>query len=145
MPERPVALPETMVGANMPIDVQQKAIAYMVAMRAPRPDDASADPAYATDLVSKLKPIVQALDTGADKRLNRVEMVASGRQIDLLMAGGCDEKTPTRAIVQRAGLTFTTLVSHGVLVVRCNDARIQCLQSTREPEDVLCTTAPRHK
>jgi len=36
-------------------------------------------------------------------------------------------------------------VSHGVLVIRCNDARVQCLQSTRDPEDVLCTTAPRHK
>ena len=42
-----------------------------------------------------------------------------------------------------AGLA--TLAAHGVLVVRCNDARTQCLQSTRDPSDVLCTTAPRHK
>ncbi|AKV01180.1 hypothetical protein AKJ09_07843 [Labilithrix luteola] len=134
------------MGSGMPIEVQQKAISYMAAMRAPHPDDANADPTYAGELANKLKPIVLSIDNGADKaRLNRVEVVASGRQIDLLMAGGCDDKTPTRAVVQRAGVPFAQLVSHGVLVVRCNDARIQCLQSTRDPDDVLCTTAPRHK
>ncbi len=61
------------------------------------------------------------------------------------MAGGCDDKTPMRAVVQRAGMSLATLVSHGVLVLRCNDARLQCLQSTRDADDVLCTTAPRHK
>jgi hypothetical protein len=134
-----------MVGMNMPVDVQMKASAYMGAMRAPHLDDAAAEPAYAAELATKLKPIVLSMDTGADKRLNRVEVVADGRQIDLLMAGGCDEKAPLRAVVTRAGLSFATLVSHGVLVIRCNDARIQCLQSTRDPDDVLCTTAPRHK
>jgi hypothetical protein len=146
MPERPVPRPQTMVGSGMPIETQQKAIAYMVAMRAPHLDDVPADPTYAADLVSKLKPIVLSMDSGADKaRMDRVEVVANGRQIDLLMAGGCDEKTPLRAVVSRAGVPFATLVSHGVLVIRCNDARIQCLQSTRDPDDVLCTTAPRHK
>jgi len=146
MPERPVPRPQTMVGSGMPIETQQKAIAYMVAMRAPHLDDAAADPTYAADLVTKLKPIVLSMDSGADKaRMNRVEMVANGRQIDLLMAGGCDEKTPLHAVVSRAGVPFATLVSHGVLVIRCNDARVQCLQSTRDPDDVLCTTAPRHK
>ncbi len=146
MPERPVPRPQTMVGSGMPIETQQKAIAYMVAMRAPHLDDAAADPTYAADLVNKLKPIVLSMDNGADKaRMDRVDVVANGRQIDLLMAGGCDEKTPLRAVVSRAGVPFATLVSHGVLVIRCNDARIQCLQSTRDPDDVLCTTAPRHK
>jgi hypothetical protein len=85
------------------------------------------------------------MDTGGDKaKLNRVEVEAGGRQINLLMAGGCDAKTPMRAVVQRAGVAFPTLVTHGILVIRCNDARFQCLQSTRDPEDVLCTTAPRH-
>jgi hypothetical protein len=135
-----------MVGSTMPIEVQQKAISYMVAMRAPHLDDAPADPAYATDLVAKLKPIALAMDNGGDKaRMNRVESVANGRQIDLLMSGGCDDKTPIRAVVTRAGVPLAALVSHGVLVLRCNDARIQCLQSTRDPDDVLCTTAPRHK
>jgi hypothetical protein len=86
------------------------------------------------------------MDNGGDKaRMNRVESVANGRQIDLLMSGGCDDKTPIRAVVTRAGVPLAALVSHGVLVLRCNDARIQCLQSTRDPDDVLCTTAPRHK
>jgi hypothetical protein len=71
--------------------------------------------------------------------------VAGGRQIDLLMGGGCDDQAPKRAVVQRAGVTFATLLSRGILVVRCNDAHVQCLQSTRDATDVLCTTAPRHK
>lgn len=146
MPERPVPRPQTMVGSSMPIDVQQRAIAYMVAMRAPHLDDAPSDPAYAEELVNKLKPIVLSMDSGANKAtMNRVEVVANGRQIDLLMASGCDEKTPLRAVVTRAGTPLSTLVQHGMLVVRCNDSRIQCLQSTRDPDDVLCTTAPRHK
>lgn len=146
MPERPIPKGQTMVGSAMPIEVQQKAIGYMVAMRAPRSDEAPADTAYANDLVEKLKPIVLSLDSGPDKaKLNRVEIEAGGRQINLLMSGGCDPKTPVRAVVQRAGVPLATLVSHGVLVVRCNDARTQCLQSTRDPDDVLCTTAPRHK
>jgi hypothetical protein len=146
MPERPIPRPQTMVGSGMSIEIQQKAISYMVAMRAPHPDDVAADPTYANDLVTKLKPIVLSMDNGADKaRFNRVDVVANGRQIDLLMAGGCDEKTPQRAVTSRAGVSFPTLVAHGVLVIRCNDARVQCLQSTRDPDDVLCTTAPRHK
>ena len=146
MPERPVPRPQTMVSMNMPVDVQMKASNYMVAMRAPHLDDAAAEPAYAADLVTKLKPISLAMDSGGDKgRMNAVNIVANGRQIDMLMSAGCDEKTPLRAVVTRAGLSFATLVSHGVLVVRCNDAKIQCLQSTRDPDDVLCTTAPRHK
>jgi hypothetical protein len=134
------------VGSGMSIEIQQKAIAYMVAMRAPHLDDVPAEPTYAADLVAKLRPIVLSMDSGADKaRMDRVELVANGRQLDLLMAGGCDEKTPLRAVVSRAGVPFATLVSHGVLVIRCNDVKIQCLQSTRDPDDVLCTTAPRHK
>jgi hypothetical protein len=144
--ERPVPLPQTMVSASAPIEVQQKAIGYMVAMRAPRPGDADSNPAYAEALVAKLRPILRAMDTGANKaRLNRIEIQANGRQIDLLMADGCDAKTPFRAVVTRAGFPLPTLAANGIFVVRCNDAKIQCLQSTREPDDVLCTTAPRKK
>ncbi len=118
----------------------------MVAMRAPHTDDSAADPVYANELVTKLKPIALSMDTGADKaRMNRVEAIANGRQIDILMSGGCDEKMPLRAVTTRAGISLAALLTHGVLVLRCNDARIQCLQSTRDPEDVLCTTAPRHR
>lgn len=146
LPERPIPKGQTMVGSGMPVEVQQKAIAYMVAMRAPRPDDANADPAYANELATKLRPILHGMDTGGDKaRMNRVDVVANGRQIDLLMSGGCDDKTPMRAVVTRGGTPLATLASRGVFVVRCNDARVQCLQSTRDPDDVLCTTAPRHR
>lgn len=130
----------------MPDEVQLKAISYMAAMRAPHPDDVPIDEAFAKELQRKLGPIVLSMDTGREKaKLNRVELVASGRQVDLLMSAGCAAETPTRAAVQRAGASFAALLSHGVLVIRCNDSRTQCLQSTRDPTDVLCTTAPRHK
>lgn len=146
MPQRPVPRPQTMVGSTMPIDVQQRAIAYMVAMRAPHLDDPAVDTVFAEALAKKLKPIVLHMDTGPNKALmNRVEIVASGRQIDLLMSKGCNDKMPLRAILTRAGVALSTLAQHGMLVVRCNDSRIQCLQSTRDADDVLCTTAPRHK
>jgi hypothetical protein len=146
MPERPVPKPQTMVASSAPLEQQQKAIGYMVAMRAPRPDDANAEPDYAKELADKLKTISLSMDTGPDKaRMNRVDVIANGRQIDMLMSGGCSDKAPTTAVVSRAGIPLATLASRGVFVIRCNDARVQCLQSTRDPEDVLCTTAPRHK
>lgn len=146
MPERPVPKPQTMVGSGAPQETQMKAIGYMFAMRAPRPDDAPIDEAYATDLVSKLKPVALAMDKGPDKaKWNRVELVAKGRQIDLLLSDGCDAAAPFNAIAQRLNVPLSTLLSHGILVVRCNDTKQQCLQSTREQDDVLCTTAPRHK
>ena len=146
MPERPIPKPQTMVSASAPEETQMKAIGYMVAMRAPRPDDPSADEAYATELVDKLKPVALAMDKGPDKaKWNRVEMVAKGRQIDILMSNGCDAKAPFNAVVQRLNTPLSTLLSHGILVVRCNDTKQQCLQSARDPDDVLCTTAPRHK
>lgn len=146
MPERPIPKGQTMVTQNAPEEVQMKAITYMASMKAPRPDDAPADEAWATDLVKKLGPVVLAMDKGGDKaRWNRVEMQAKGRQIDMLMSDGCDAKAPFNAVVQRLGTPLSTLLAHGVLVLRCNDRKIQCLQSVRDPEDVLCTTAPRHK
>ncbi|MBK8216152.1 MAG: hypothetical protein IPK71_20675 [Myxococcales bacterium] len=146
MPERPVPKTSPTVGAGMPQEVQMKAIAYMAAMRAPHPDDAPVDDPFVKDLQRKLGPIVLSMDSGPEKgRLNRVELVGAGRQIDLLMSAGCSAETPTRAVVQRAGVAHAQLLSHGVLVVRCNDSHAQCLQSTRDPSDVLCTTAPRHK
>jgi hypothetical protein len=61
------------------------------------------------------------------------------------MSQGCDPETPTRAVENGAGIQLTTLVQNGVLVIKCNDTKVQCLQSTRDPEDVLCTTGIRHK
>jgi hypothetical protein len=131
----------------MPAEVQLKTIAYMNAMVQPRFDDAPAEAEYASGLVTQLRPILMTFDKGPPdekQRLDRVESFASGRRIDLLMAEGCNAELP-RAAMQRIGASFVTLLGHGVLVVRCNDARVQCLQSTRDPSDVLCTTAPRHR
>lgn len=125
-----------------------KAIGYMMALQQPHENDPQPDLAYANDLAAKLKPIVASLDkgSGADKaRMDNVEVLAGGRRVDLLLASGCDAQLPQRAVVQRAGVALPTLLTHGVLVVRCNDNHWQCLQNTRDAADVLCTTAPRHK
>jgi hypothetical protein len=146
MPERPVPKPETMVSQSAPEETQMKAMTYMVAMRAPHPDDPNADEAYATEVMNKLKPISLAIDTGPDKsRWNRTEVIAGGRQIDMYMSLGCEPKTPFNAVVQRANIPLAVLRSRGILVVRCYDTKKQCLQSTRDPDDVLCTTVIRHK
>jgi hypothetical protein len=146
MPERPIPKGQTMVSMGAPEEVQMKAITYMAAMRSPHPGDANSDPAYAADLQNKLKPVLLGLDKGPDKpKWNRVEVSVNGREIDLLMSQGCDAETPKRAVVNGAGVPLTTLLSHGVLVVKCNDVKVQCLQSTRDPDDVLCTTGIRHK
>lgn len=144
--ERPVPKPETWVGQNAPEETQMKAMAYMVAMRAPRPGDANVDEAYATDLMNKLKPISLSMDKGPDKpKWNRTEIIAQGRQIDLYMSENCDARMPFTAVVQRANVPLAILAAHGVFVIKCNDTKRQCLQSTRDPDDVLCTTGTRHR
>ena len=148
MPPRPVPRTSPTVGSGMPAEVQMQAIAYMTAMGQPRFDDPNADPQWAADLAEKLRPITRGLDKGPaeeKEKLDRVEIIGGGRKLDLMMAGGCDAETPMRAVVTRGGQPLSTLYAHGVLVVRCNDARVQCLQSTRDPGDILCTTAPRHR
>ena len=148
MPPRPVPKTSPTVGSGMPMETQMQAIAYMAAMGSPRFDDAPADATYAETLAAQLRPIAMSLDHGAadeKAKLNRVAVASGGRKIDILLANGCDAETPRRAVVTRANLPLSTLLGHGILVVRCNDARTQCLQSTRDPTDVLCTTAPRHK
>lgn len=148
MPPRPVPKTSPTVGSGMPAEVQMKAIAYMTAMSEPRFDDPNSDPTWAADFANKLGPITRSLDHGPaeeKEKLDRVEVVGGGRKIDLMMAAGCDAETPSRAVVTRGGQTLSALFAHGVLVVRCNDARVQCLQSTRDPSDILCTTAPRHR
>ena len=124
-----------------------RAIGYMNAMAQPRFDDPNVDPTWVSSFVEKLRPITRGLDKGPaeeKEKLDRVEVIGGGRKLDLMMAEGCDAETPSRAVVTRGGQTLATLYAHGVLVVRCNDARVQCLQSTRDPTDILCTTAPRH-
>jgi hypothetical protein len=127
MPPRPVPTTNPTVRITMPIDVQLQAIQYMAAMEAPQPDDAPADPAYAQSIASSLAS------------MGKIEVVSSGRRIDITMARGCDASVPKQAIARHTSALLTTLLAHGVIVIRCADHEVQCLQSTRDADDVLCT------
>jgi hypothetical protein len=127
MPPRPVPTTSPTVRVTMPIEVQLQAIQYMAAMEAPQPDDAPPDPAYAQSIASSLAAV------------GKTEVVSSGRRIDITMARGCDATLPRQAVARHTGALLTTLLSHGVIVVRCADHELQCLQSTRDADDVLCT------
>jgi hypothetical protein len=127
MPPRPVPTSNPTVRITMPEEVQLQAIQYMAAMNAPQPNDAPADPAYAKDIADKLRP------------LGKPDVISSGRRIDLLMSKGCDATLPKEAIARYTGASLTAMLAHGVLVVRCADRELQCLQSTRDSDDILCT------
>lgn len=127
MPPRPVPKTSPTVRVTMPIDTQLQAIQYMAAMQAPQPNDPPADPAYAKQLADGLRAV------------GKPDVVSSGRRIDILMAKGCDATLPKEAIARHASASLTALLSHGVLVIRCADHELQCLQSTRDSDDVLCT------
>jgi hypothetical protein len=127
MPPRPVPTTSPTVTISMPMDVQLQAIQYMAAMQAPQPDDAPADPAYARQIANQLRGV------------GKTDVISSGRRIDITMTRGCDATLPKEAIARRTGASLPVLLAHGVLVVRCADRELQCLQSTRDASDVLCT------
>lgn len=127
MPPRPVPTSSPTVRITMPLDVQMQAIQYMEAMQAPQPSDASADPAYAKTIADALKP------------LGKTDVISSGRRIDIIMPKGCDATLPKSAIARQTSASLPTLLMHGVLVIKCVDHDVQCLQSTRDADDVLCT------
>jgi hypothetical protein len=127
MPPRPVPTSSPTVRITMPLDVQLQAIQYMEAMQAPQPGDASADPTYARSIADSLKA------------LGKTDVIASGRRIDVVMGKGCDATFPKGAIARQTGASLETLLAHGVLVIKCIDHEVQCLQSTRDADDVLCT------
>ena len=127
MPPRPVPTSSPTVRVTMPVDVQLQAIQYMAAMQAPQPDDAPADSSYAATIASGLAS------------LGKTDVVSGGRRIDLLLAKGCDATFPRQAITAHTAASLQALLAHGVLVVRCADHELQCLQSTRDADDVLCT------
>ena len=127
MPPRPVPTSSPTVRVTMPIDVQLQAIQYMAAMQAPQPDDAPADAAYA-----------QTIATGL-AAAGKAEVASGGRRIDITLAKGCDASLPKQSIARHTSASFEALLAHGVLVVRCADHELQCLQSTRDADDVLCT------
>jgi hypothetical protein len=127
MPPRPVPTSSPTVRITMPMDVQLQAIQYMAAMQAPQPSDAAADPTYAKEIASSLSAV------------GKTDVISSGRLIDIALPKGCDATLPKEALARHTGASLTTLLAHGVLVVRCRDREIQCLQSTRDADDVLCT------
>ncbi len=126
MPPRPVPTSSPTVRITMPMEVQLQAIQYMAAMQAPQPNDAPADPAYAKQIADSLAAV------------GRPDVISSGRLIDVAMTKGCDATLPRQAIVRNTAASLTTLLAHGVLVVRCRDHELQCMQSTRDADDVLC-------
>ena len=127
MPPRPVPTTSPTVLITMPQEIQLEAIQYMAAMNAPQPSDAPADPTYAKQIADQLRAV------------GKTDVVSSGRRIDILMEKGCDATLPRESIARRTGAPLTTLLAHGVLVIRCADHALQCLQSTRDANDVLCT------
>ncbi len=127
MPPRPVPTSSPTVTITMPVDVQLQAIQYMEAMQAAQPGDPVEDPAYAKTIAASLR--------GAGKP----DIVGNGRRIDVILEKGCDATLPKQLIARSTGASLTTLFTHGVLVVRCADHALQCLQSTRDADDVLCT------
>jgi hypothetical protein len=128
MPPRPVPRSSPTVTVTMPLEVQLKAIQYMASMQAPRADDSPADEAYAQSIAAQLRAV------------GRTDVVSGGRQIDIQTDKGCTAVLPREAVAHHTGASsLATLLAHGVLVVRCWDRALQCLQSTREADDVLCT------
>jgi hypothetical protein len=127
MPVRPVPTTSPTVFVTMPEQVQLEAIQYMQAMQAPQPGDAPADPAYGRQIADQLRAV------------GRTDVVSSGRRIDIFLERGCDATLPRESVVRHTAASLTVLLAHGVLVVRCADHKLQCLQSTRDAGDVLCT------
>ncbi|MGH7285703.1 MAG: hypothetical protein ACRELY_29645 [Polyangiaceae bacterium] len=146
MPDRPVPKESPTVGIYAPLEVQQKAITYMAAMAAPHPDDPFVDDDFVKSFADKMKPIVTSMDRGSASekaKEEKVDVIGGGRRIDLTFALGCEAETPAHA-VGSLGIGLNVPHDHGILVVACHDARAQCLQSTRDSTDILCTQAPRH-
>src|ERR1700730_5204687 len=127
MPPRPVPTTSPTVLITMPQDVQLQPIQYIAAMQAPQPSDAPADATYAKQIADQLRAV------------GRTDVISSGRRIDVLMEKGCDATLPRESIARHTGAPLTTLLAHGILVIRCADRMLQCLQSTRDANDVLCT------
>jgi hypothetical protein len=127
MPPRPVPTSSPTVTITMPMEVQLQAIQYMAAMQAPWPSDAPADPDYAKQIADSLRSA------------GRTDVISSGRLIEIKVDKGCDATMPKQALARSTGAPLGTLLAHGVLVVKCLDRQVQCLQSTRNADDVLCT------
>lgn len=130
------------VQVTAPLEIQQKTLAYTYAMATPDPGDAPVDKGFLEGFRAKLLQVAKAMDPSAGDRIS-VASAQGDRRIEVLLNTGCNERTPFNLAVQRAGTPLGTLVQAGVFVVQCQDSKFKCLQSTREPDDVICVVAPR--
>jgi hypothetical protein len=127
MPPRPVPTGSPTVTITMSMETQLQAIQYMAAMKAPQPGDAPADPDYAKQVADHLRSV------------GKPDVISSGREVEVRLGEkGCDATLPKLAVARQTGATLGTLLSHGMLVVACIDHNVECLQSTRDGDDVLC-------
>ena len=125
-----------------PIEVQQKTLAYTYAMASPDPGDLPVDKGVIEAYRTKLEQAVRAMDPAGGERTG-VNATQGDRRLEAEMSTGCNERTPFNLAVQRAGIPLTTLAQAGIFVVQCHDSKFKCVQSTREPDDVICVAAPR--
>lgn len=126
MPPRPVPTSSPTVTITMPMETQLQAIQYMAAMKAPQPGDAPADPEYAKQMADRLRSV------------GKPDVISSGREVEVKLEKGCDATLPKLAVARQTGATLGVLLAHGMLVVACMDHSVECLQSTRDADDVLC-------
>ena len=126
MPPRPVPTSSPTVTITMPMETQLQAIQYMAAMKAPQPGDAPADPDYAKTVADRLRSV------------GKPDVISSGREVEVRLEKGCDATLPKVSVARQTGATLGTLLAHGMLVVACIDHNVECLQSTRDSDDVLC-------
>ncbi|HMI83598.1 MAG TPA: hypothetical protein VK550_05855 [Polyangiaceae bacterium] len=130
------------VQPNDPLEMQQKTLAYTYAMATPDPGDGPVDKGFLEAFRSKLEQVVRAMDPAGGDRI-RVNAAQGDRRMEVEMNSGCNERTPFNLAVQRAGTPLMTLAQSGIFVVQCHDSKWKCVQSTREPDDVICVAAPR--
>ena len=127
MPPRPVPTSSPTVTIGMPEQAQLQAISYMQAMQAPQQGvDAPADPVYAKGIADSLRS------------MGKVDIVSSGRRIELTLTKGCDATLPKNAAGRSSAGSLSVLLANGVLVMGCVDRSVECWQSTRDADDVLC-------
>ncbi|MGK3993804.1 hypothetical protein [Sorangium sp. So ce1024] len=143
MPPRPVPLGSSgPIQPSAPPEQQMMAIQYTLAMVSPQPTDPLVDKAYVDAIVPKLAVAVRTADKGKTPP-NPVKATKGNRKIEIDMGKGCNERTPSNLLAQRAGSSLREAYDAGVLVVACHDSLWECHQSTRDPSDVLCHAAPR--
>jgi hypothetical protein len=126
MPPRPVPTSSPTVTIGMPQEVQLRAISYMQAMQAKQPTDALPDADYAKQVADSMRS------------MGKVDVISSGVRISIALPKGCDATFPKSAVGRSTAASLSVMLAHGMLVVGCVDKSVECWQSTRDADDVLC-------